>query len=44
MATTFTFELNNKPNKMGKYAVLLRITQGRKLKRLKTSIELNKKI
>lgn len=43
MATTFTFELNNKPNKMGKYAVLLRITQGRKLKRLKTSIELNKK-
>lgn len=43
MATTFTFELNNKPNKAGKYAVLLRITQDRKLKRLKTSVELNRK-
>lgn len=43
MATTFTFELNSKPNKAGKYAVLLRITQDRKLKRLKTSIALNKK-
>lgn len=43
MATTFTFELNSKPNKAGRYVVQLRITQDRKLKRMKTSITLNKK-
>ena len=43
MATTFNLELNNKPNKEGKYAILLRITQNRKLKRIKTCVELNRK-
>lgn len=40
MATTFAFELNNKPNRHGAYVVYLRITQNRKLKRIKTSVEL----
>lgn len=43
MRTTFNFELNNKPNKEGKYIVMLRITQNRKLKRIKTCVELNRK-
>ncbi len=43
MATSFNLELNNRPNKAGKYAVLLRITQDKKHKRLKTSVELNRK-
>lgn len=43
MATTFNFELNSTANKVGKYAIMLRITQNRKHKRLKTSIELNRK-
>ena len=43
MATTFHFELNSTANKAGKYAIMLRITQNRKHKRLKTSIELNRK-
>ena len=43
MKTTFNFELNNKPNKEGKYIVMLRITQNRKLKRIKTCVELNRK-
>ena len=43
MATTFHFELNSTANKVGKYAIMLRITQNRKHKRLKTSIELNRK-
>ena len=42
MATTFTLELGNKPNRSGKYAVYIRITQNRKLKRLKTSIEVKR--
>ncbi|MCQ2268162.1 MAG: phage integrase SAM-like domain-containing protein [Bacteroidaceae bacterium] len=40
MATSFVLELNNRPNKSGKWAILLRITQDRKLRRIKTPIEL----
>lgn len=43
MAVTFNFELNNKPSKNQTYAVLLRITQNKKHKRIKTSIAVNKK-
>ena len=43
MATSFNFELDNKPNRNGRYRVLLRITQNRKHKRIKTSISLNRK-
>ncbi len=42
MATTFALELNNKPNKRGAYAIYLRITQNRKLKRIKTSVEVKR--
>ena len=38
---TFNFELNNKPNRLGKYSVFIRITQDRKNKRLKTSVSLD---
>lgn len=40
MATTFNLEINNKPTRKGTYNILLRITQDRKHKRIKTSIEL----
>lgn len=43
MATTFRLELKSKPTKAGKYCVFLRITQDRKLKRVKTSVELDSK-
>lgn len=43
MATSFNFELDNKPSRDGRYRVLLRITQNRKHKRIKTSISLNRK-
>ncbi len=43
MATTFNFELNSHPYSNGRYAVLLRITQDRKSKRVKTSISLKSK-
>lgn len=43
MATSFNFELDNKPSRDGRYRVLLRITQSRKHKRIKTSISLNRK-
>ncbi|MCF2738746.1 site-specific integrase [Bacteroides caecigallinarum] len=43
MATSFNFELDNKPSRNGRYRVLLRITQNRKHKRIKTSISLNRK-
>lgn len=42
MATTFNFEINNKPNKDGKFTILLRITQNRAHKRIKTCVELNR--
>lgn len=38
---TFNFELNNKPNRLGKYTIFIRITQDRKNKRLKTSVSLD---
>lgn len=43
MATTFNFELNSHPYNNGRYAILLRITQNRKSKRIKTSISLKSK-
>lgn len=42
MAITFNLEVNNKPNKKGLYSVLVRVTQDRKKKRVKTSIELKR--
>lgn len=43
MATTFNFELNNKPTKNNTYVVQLRITQDKKHKRVKTSVEVKDK-
>lgn len=43
MATTFNFELNNKPTRNKTYVILLRVTQNKKHKRTKTSIELKSK-
>ena len=43
MATTFAFELNSKPNRNGAFAIYLRITQNRRLKRMKSSVEVKKK-
>ena len=40
MATTFNLEINNKPTRKGTYNILLRITQDRKHKRIKSTIEL----
>ena len=40
---TFNLELNNKPNRLGKYSIFIRITQDRKIKRMKTSVLLNTK-
>lgn len=43
MAVTFNFELNNRASKNKTYAVLLRITQNKKHKRIKTSISVSRK-
>ncbi len=43
MAITFNFELNSKPSKNKTYSILLRITQNKKHKRIKTSISVSKK-
>lgn len=40
MATTFNLELNNKPTRKNTYNILLRITQDRKHRRIKSTIEL----
>ncbi len=40
---TFAKELNHRPNRQGNYAVFLRVTQDRKIKRVKTTIELRNK-
>lgn len=40
---TYNFELNNRPTKKGTYVILLRITENKKHKRIKTSVELRKK-
>ena len=42
MGTTFNFEVSNKPSRKSTYAIYLRITQDRKKKRIKSSIEVNK--
>lgn len=39
---TFNFELKTTPNKRGKYPIYLRITENRKLRRVKTTIELSR--
>ena len=41
--TTFALVLNSRPNRFGKYAIYLRITQNRKFSTLKTSVEIDKK-
>lgn len=38
---TYNFELNNKPTKKGTYCILFRITESKKHKRIKTSVELD---
>ena len=38
---TYNFELNNRPTKRGTYVVLLRITENKKHKRIKTTVELH---
>jgi site-specific recombinase XerD len=43
MATTFSFELNNRQTRNQTYSIMLRITQNRKLKRVKTSVEVKNK-
>lgn len=43
MAVTFNFELNSKPSKNKTYAILLRITQNKKHKRIKTPISVSRK-
>lgn len=40
---TFNLELNNRPNRLGKYTIFIRITQNRKSKRVKTSVALYSK-
>ena len=42
MGTTFNFEVSSKPSRKKTYAIYLRITQNRKKKRIKTSIEVNR--
>ena len=39
---TFTFEISSRPNRAGKFPIYLRVTQNRKHKRIKTTIELNR--
>jgi len=43
MATTFALHPDNRPNKLGKYVVYIRVTQDRKMKHIKTSIALNRR-
>lgn len=42
MAKTFHFEIQKKPTSKGTYPIYVRITEGRKHRRVKTSIELNR--
>ncbi len=42
MGTTFNFEVSNKPSRKNTYSIYLRITQNRKKKRIKSTIEVNK--
>lgn len=41
--TTFAFVLNSRPNRFGKYAIYLRITQDRRFKTIKTPVEIDSK-
>ena len=41
--TTFAVILNSRPNRFGKYAVYIRITQDRKVTKKKTAVEVAKK-
>ena len=41
--TTFALILNSRPNRFGKYAVYIRIIQDRKMTKVKTSVEVEKK-
>ena len=41
--TTFALVLNSRPNRFGKHAIYVRITQDRRLTTIKTSVEVNKK-
>lgn len=41
--TTFALVLNSRPNRFGKYAIYVRITQDRKLTTIKTSVDVDKK-
>ena len=43
MGTTFNLELNKKATRKNTYSILLRITQNRKHKMIKTSVEINNK-
>lgn len=40
MAITFNFEIDKKKNSKGHYAIFIRITENRKHKKIKTTIEL----
>lgn len=42
MATTFNLEVNNKANKQGQFVVFIRVTQNRKIKRVRTTIALRR--
>lgn len=42
MGITFNFEMGNRPNRLGKYSIYLRVTQAQKLKRVKTPVELSR--
>lgn len=41
--TTFALILNSRPNRIGKFAIYIRIIQDRKVTKVKTSVEVNKK-
>ena len=43
MAISYNLELNSRPDKLGRYAIFIRITEGRKAHKTKTSIALSKK-
>lgn len=42
MSVTFGFEVKKEPNRNGQYQVFIRVTKDRKLKRIKTSVALNR--
>lgn len=42
MGITFNFEMGNRPNRLGRYSIYLRVTQDKKMKRVKTPVELSR--